>query len=301
MLQKWRYFIDVVDEHHFTRAADNNHISQSAISQQIRDLEYEIGVPLLKRVGRSFEVTEAGQYFYRGAKKIIREADRLVQETNELGRKSPQFHASVRVGYLAGFVMKEFLEAAASFSKSHPAVDVKMVSGIHEKLFRLLQKGAVDLCFSDQRRALSSAYHNEFLTETRLVAVVGKGQFPEEETISAEELAGLPCLLVMDEKDRDLTAGEEKYYRDVIGVQGPVRVVRSFDEAQMMTAAGRGYFIQNDRTPLSIDRSVNDIFYLTRGGEPLTQKLYMYWKKDHHCPWAEPLVQAVKDQFQKEK
>lgn len=59
-----RYFIAVVEEHNFTRAADNCHISQSAISQQIKELENTVGTPLLDRKGRSFELTPAGQFFY---------------------------------------------------------------------------------------------------------------------------------------------------------------------------------------------------------------------------------------------
>lgn len=54
-----QYFIDVVDAHSFTQAAADDNISQSAISQQIKELENNLGVLLLKRQGRSFEITPA--------------------------------------------------------------------------------------------------------------------------------------------------------------------------------------------------------------------------------------------------
>lgn len=63
MFQQMKYFIAVVEEHNFTRAASKCHISQSAISQQIKELEEKVGTSLVKRVGRSFTLTPAGQYF----------------------------------------------------------------------------------------------------------------------------------------------------------------------------------------------------------------------------------------------
>ena len=69
MYSQMQYFIAVVDEHNFTRAAENCNISQSAISQQIKELEATIGVKLLDRHGRSFDVTPAGQHFYQHAER----------------------------------------------------------------------------------------------------------------------------------------------------------------------------------------------------------------------------------------
>jgi len=63
MFQQMKYFIAIVKNHSFTKAADECNISQSAISQQMKELESNLGITLLKRKGRSFEVTEAGQYF----------------------------------------------------------------------------------------------------------------------------------------------------------------------------------------------------------------------------------------------
>ena len=59
MFQQMKYFIAVVDRHNFTRAAEENNISQPAISQQIKELENMLDVKLLDRKGRSFELTAA--------------------------------------------------------------------------------------------------------------------------------------------------------------------------------------------------------------------------------------------------
>ena len=71
LLKQMKYFLTVVDCESFTEAAEKNFISQSAISQQIKALGKELGVDLLKREGRQFSLTPAGEYFYRHGKGII--------------------------------------------------------------------------------------------------------------------------------------------------------------------------------------------------------------------------------------
>lgn len=65
MLRQIQYFQAVVRHNSFSEAAEECHISQSAISQQIKALEQELGVQLLERHNRSFTLTPAGAYFYR--------------------------------------------------------------------------------------------------------------------------------------------------------------------------------------------------------------------------------------------
>ncbi|MBO6094038.1 MAG: LysR family transcriptional regulator, partial [Oscillospiraceae bacterium] len=69
MHRQMRYFIAVVETNSFFEAGEVCHISQSAISQQIKALEDELQVQLLERHGRKFTVTPAGQYFYEQAKR----------------------------------------------------------------------------------------------------------------------------------------------------------------------------------------------------------------------------------------
>ena len=81
LLKQLEYFILVCDQNSFTEAANLAFISQSAISQQIKTLEQELGVTLLHRQGRSFTLTPAGNYFYRHGKAILKEAEQVKKET----------------------------------------------------------------------------------------------------------------------------------------------------------------------------------------------------------------------------
>ena len=73
MLRQIQYFQAVVRNNSFSRAAEECHISQSAISQQVQALERELGFLLLERKNRTFSLTPAGAYFYQ--KSLILVAD----------------------------------------------------------------------------------------------------------------------------------------------------------------------------------------------------------------------------------
>lgn len=294
MDQQMRYFIAVVDRHSFTAAALDNNISQSAISQQVKELENNLGVKLLERKGRSFTVTPAGEYFYRQAQQIVKQLDQLRAETQRIARGSEQY--VLHLGYLRNFGTQEFLQALAEFSKQYPNVEVKITSGMHEELFKLLRSDRVDLNFSDQRRALSDEYNNRLLTETDFMAVVSSSKFADREKITTAELADLPCILVVNPQQ----AGEEEdYYRDILGIHSAFRVVSTFGEAQALVVANQGYILVNGRTKDLIDPQLSRILPLYNGKRPLHQKYYAYWKKDNSGYYIEAFADKLAEQFQK--
>ena len=72
LLKQLKYFISIVEKGNFTEAAEENYISQSAISQQIQSLESELGYKLLTREKRTFSLTPAGKYvIFWDLKKIL--------------------------------------------------------------------------------------------------------------------------------------------------------------------------------------------------------------------------------------
>lgn len=288
-----RYFIAVVEEHNFTRAADNCHISQSAISQQIKELENTVGTPLLDRKGRSFELTPAGQFFYQRAQQLVADLDQLVTNTRQLAKKERDEYV-LHLGYLMNFGTQEFLQAVAQFSQKYPQVKVNIKSGMHEDLFKLLRDDKIDLDFADQRRALSDEYCNEFLTETDFMAVLPKGRFAGQDRVSTDDLADLPCIIVAGQAQE---AQEQEYCRDVLGVRSQFMDAATLDEAQMMVTTGQGFTIVNGRTKGQLDTSVVDVLPLYNGQQPLHQKYYAYWKQDNSGYYIEGFAQLLKEQF----
>ena len=79
-LRHLRYFVAVGEEENMSRAAVKLHVSQPALSKQVRDLEDEIGFSLLQRTAKSVRLTEAGRVFLDNARAVLRHADEAVKE-----------------------------------------------------------------------------------------------------------------------------------------------------------------------------------------------------------------------------
>lgn len=293
MFQQMKYYIAVVETHSFTRAAEECNISQSAISQQIKELENTLQVQLLKRVGRSFEVTSAGQYFYQRCKKIIQDVDSAIEETqNRAQNLVPKYE--LRLGYLVNFGTQEFLQAVAQFSQQYPDVKVTINNGMHEDLFEMLKTDKIDLAFSDQRRALSNEYENEFLTKTSFQVLLPISQLKDNSQVKSSDLKYMDCILITNSLQRE---AEEKYYRDVLGIQSQFQIAATFDEAQMMVATGQGYTIINGRTKAQIDQNVVHSLPLYLGDTLLEQQYYAFWKKENSGYYIESFADILKKQF----
>ena len=84
MIRQIKYFQAVVCNNSFSEAAEECHISQSAISQQIQALERELGFTLLRRKGRKFELTPAGEFFYKKSLVLVADYEQIIREAGRL-------------------------------------------------------------------------------------------------------------------------------------------------------------------------------------------------------------------------
>ncbi|MDN7044280.1 LysR family transcriptional regulator [Lactiplantibacillus plantarum] len=291
MFQQMQYFIAIVNNHSFTQAAVDCHISQSAISQQMKELESQLGVKLLNRKGRSFEVTEAGQYFYIHSQDILADVDQLIKKTIKIKKND---EVELRVGYLRSFGTAEFLQTVSKFTQEFPKVKIKISSGTHEELYELLQTGKIDLNFSDQRRALSNEYQNEFLTASEFMVAVNNSLPVEAQKIDVADLVDIPCILIIDGHQQ---VSEEEYYRNVLGVKSEFVIAKSYDEAQMLIASNQGYLIINQRMRTQLDKDIVKMISLVKGDRKLIQNYYAYWQANNSGYYIETFAELLKQTF----
>lgn len=215
MIRQIRYFQSVVRNNGFSKAAEECHISQSAISQQIQALERELGFYLLERKNRKFILTPEGEYFYKKSLVLIADYEQMCREA---GRLSKDDKATLVIGYLCCYSGQEFYLVLEEFSAKYPDVSVKIEYGNHEELYELLRTGGVDLILNDQRRAFSDQYVNLVLTAGKeYIEISSRNPIASLESITPRELKNIPCILVASREQR---GNEQEYYREMVGFRG---------------------------------------------------------------------------------
>ena len=290
MLNQVRYFQVVVRLGSFTEAAEECHISQSAISQQIKALEEELGIQLLVRANRKFTLTAAGEHFYKKSLVLVADYDRLVQEAIRISRKD---HAELRIGYLKSYAGQAIQTAVAHFSEKYPDVDVSIIIGSHEDLYDVLRTERVDLVMNDQRRAFSDEYVNCSLAHVNCcIEIASRNPISALETVSPEDLKNIPCILISSKGQRKT---EEEYYRSVFGFQGDFLFADNMDEARLMVVQNNGFMPADDG--LQFTGNAITTIPLFRRDRPIARHYCAFWKVDNSGYYVEEFAGMLKNVF----
>lgn len=153
-LRHLRYFVAVAETLHFSRAAAQLHLTQPALSRQIRDLEAEIGAVLLHRHGTQTTLTPVGARFRERAKELLAAADRAVEEARTASR-------TLRFGHYGTLWVDYFAPVLRSFAKRHRQVTLQAVELTPVGLVAALRRGEIDVALVGQADA---ALRREFAT-----------------------------------------------------------------------------------------------------------------------------------------
>jgi LysR family hca operon transcriptional activator len=168
-LRHLRYFVAVAEEGSLTNAAERRlHTAQPSLSRQIRDLEIEVGVPLLERRARGIELTPAGRIFLDHARLALLQ----VETAGEAARRAAQPEkASFVLGFLIGHEVVWLPEALRILRQESPDVEITLSSQSSPDLAGGLMRGKVDAAFL-RREAPAPGLAFKSLIKEPLVAVL---------------------------------------------------------------------------------------------------------------------------------
>ena len=292
-LRQIQYFCAVVRTGSFTRAATEQLVSQSAISQQVKALEGELGFELVSRRGRSFVVTPAGELFARKASVLLEQLEDLRYEAEGVANG---WATTLSVGYLNRYEGWEVQAAVTAFTSRHPHIPVHATAGSHDTLYRLILNHEVDLLFSDRRRSLNPAYVNRHLFDGwQYVEVSEASAVAWAETLTVNELTQLPCILIASE-DQEET--ERAYYGDVLGFRSDFLFARSREEGRMMVAGNRGFMPIETRVKTGRTGSALRRVPLVGQDGQLKSEYFLYWPKDRTNRLIEEFADILAGMFE---
>jgi DNA-binding transcriptional LysR family regulator len=192
-IRQLRAFVAIAESGTFTAGALRVHVTQAAISMQIRQLETEIGARVFVRAPRHVILTEAGEQLLRRARHILREHDAALDEIAELAGAE---RGRLRIGSASAMVLTEQLPAILrELRKQHPAAEIAVTSGTSEVLVDQILAGEVDIAFVSLPVDVRGI-KTERLSDDQLVAIASpRHKLAKQRTISAYTLAGERLIL----------------------------------------------------------------------------------------------------------
>ncbi|MFK4082705.1 LysR family transcriptional regulator [Kribbella sp. NPDC020789] len=193
-LRQMRYFVAVAEELHFGRAAERLYISTPTLSQQIKQLEREIGTTLLIRHSRGVELNPAGQIFLARARETIQAAGLAVKDTR---RAAGLDEPVLRLGLLNG--VPGWLPAALEqlAAERFGECTVTLEAGTTTDQVRMLAAGEIDLGLVRTPLTLPAATMSECLAEEELgVLMIASHPLASATELGVEELAGQELIWI---------------------------------------------------------------------------------------------------------
>ena len=202
-IKKIRYFISIAEWKNFTVAADKNYISQSALSKNISDLEYELGVKLFTRSKTSVSLTAEGEALLPVAQEILRTEETFYQQARALSERRM---VVMRIGYFGYWEYAFVCEAIRIFSNSNPYVTLEFNQEHHGRLNHQLRQGVYDVVFTlDKKQAPGEIYPNIGwmpIAESPLYVFVSENHhLASKKSLTLKELENEQQIVVSRSKD----------------------------------------------------------------------------------------------------
>ena len=201
-LRHIRAFLTAARIGNFTRAAAQMHISQSAFTVQIRQLEDALGVTLFDRSKRRVSLTAAGRDVLLPLERIVVDAEAVVAQTRQLAGLR---RGIVSIAVLPSVAARLLPEAIRRFKQLHPGIVVQISDVVGEKLMDAVRHGEVDFGVGTRLRADREIRTSPLLVD-RLCAFVPRHHLmARQESVTLRELTAHSLILTAkDSSARDL-------------------------------------------------------------------------------------------------
>ena len=227
--------VEAVARHrHFTRAAEELHVAQSALSHQIRRLEEELGIQLFERTSRRVTPTEAGQAIAARARRVLAEVDGARAEVDEL---RGVLRGRIWIGPLVPAGDVDVPGLLARFSQAHPGVEVSLREGIAADMLRLVAADELDAAFCLLAGEIPDELAAERLSHDEVVAAFAPDRAPPAPRVNVADLA--KHQIVAPRRGSAITTALEQRFSDA---GEPLRLaLESGDPFLLRSLAARGF------------------------------------------------------------
>lgn len=293
-LRHLRYFLAVAKAQNFSQAAEDLHVSQPTLSQQIKQLEEELGTPLFNRLGRYTQLTEAGKIFEKYAEDSLRAVKWGQKQIDELQKLQ---QGDLRIGVIHTFNTSLIPPIVASFYSKYPGIRISVEEGPTQTIEKNLCLGNLDMgvAFSP---SLTPEIVAEPLFEEEFVLVVRKDHpLANKKKLEFKKLQELPLILVNENMATRKMIN--KFFIEA-GIPATVHVETSTIEVIMRIVA------QSDLAsivPCRIPALKNGLYHTIHLMQPTPSRCaaLLYHKHSYRSSATKAFTQVFKEFLEKEK
>jgi len=280
-----RAFVAIADAGGVHRASVRLHLSQPAVSRQIRALESDLGVPLFDRIGRRVQLTSEGEDLLRRSRRLLAEAESFTERAGALKKGETGI---LRVGATPQVIESTLADFLDRFRELYPGVEVQLVEEGGTNLPGRLERGHILLALmgvNDER------FNYRLLYPTYGLAVLSRThKFARRRTLDVGELADEPLLLLRGgfaSRDRFEAACSVARFR-------PRVLLESAAPHTAMALAGSGYGIAVVPSTVKIPQGRVRALGLVQRGAALGSWLRVAWDPQRFlAPYAQRFVNEL--------
>lgn len=187
-LRQLRAFVHVTHAGTFTRAAEELHVAQSAVSQAVGRLEAELGFALLRRTRGGVELTEAGAMVFERAREIVAGADAI---RSDLAALRGLVEGTVALGTMLPPGPVDLPGLLASFHTTHPGIGVRVREGSAPEILAALRRDELDVAFTGvEPDVLEDGLAGERMLSEELLLITPPGH----RELDLQQLSGVPFI-----------------------------------------------------------------------------------------------------------
>lgn len=292
-IRELRSFIAVARHESMTKAAEELHMSQSALSKQVKSLEEDLGCKLFERRNFGISLTEAGHMLSERAASLIAMADKIEDEFTSLDNITG---GTLYFGLAESFQMKYLARQIKILEESCPDLEYHVVSGVTAHVTSLLDAGVVDFAVLAETPDAKKYESIEFPERERWGVIMATScELAKKQSITVEDLIGLP-----------LFCSDQSWRNDIprwAGSRGMKKLHRTAGfglayNGAVFAREGLGYLLSFDKI---VDTSRGSGLVFRPLTPPLETKLYFIWKPGRPLtPIAQKFLTQVQQGFAKD-
>ncbi len=240
-LRHLRYFVAVVEAQSFTKAAEKLFIAQPPLSRQIQNLEAELGIQLFERGSRPLNTTEAGQFFYAHAVKLLSNAEEIKSMTKRIG----MLERTITMGFVGSLLYGLLSKIVYLYRQQQPHLKIELIEMTTMQQIKALKEGQIDVGFG--RLRISDAAVKRVLLREEPLMVAVHASHPllanKKDGIYLSDIVDENVLLYPNQTQPSFATQIQSLFSESNLDPQNIRMIREIQLALGFVAAGEGICI----------------------------------------------------------